>query len=312
MKRLFSKLTIALAALAAAWSCNGGSNDSVDGNATEATADTLALCVAVMPTLDCLPIYVAAESGLFERESLSVSLVPFTAHMDCDTAIAGGTVHAMPTDLVRAEQLVLQGTPLRYVAATDLQWQLLTAKTARIKKLQQMDDKMVAMTRYSATAMLADHLVDSARLQTERVFRIQVNDVLVRLNMMETGVIDAMLLPEPQATVARALGCNMLYDSGADSMAMGVVAFSENALKDTLRRQQMAAFIRACDAACDSINTLGLTHYLSLIASRCHVTEAMADSMAKQHPPRYAHALPPRQRDIERAREWLSKAKSAN
>ena len=268
-------------------------------------ADSSALRVAVMPTLDCLPIYVAHATGIFDRESLSVTLVPFTAHMDCDTAIAGGSVHATPTDLVRGERLQQQGTKLRYAAATALGWQLLTAKTARIRRLPQLDDKMVAMTRFSATAMIADHLVDSAKLQSERVFRIQVNDVLVRLNMMQTGTMDAMLLPEPQATAARLAGCNVLYDSAADSLMAGAIAFSEKALSNTLRQSQMEAFIRAYDDACDSISTLGIAHYRDIITSQCHVADKAVDSLVIKHPEKFPHASPPKQRDLERAKAWL-------
>lgn len=308
MTVLLKKVMVTVVTVLAFLGCSSGDDEGVVADAAAVSADTLSLRVAVMPTMDCLPVYVAFESGLFERDSLSVALIPFTAHMDCDTAIAGGSVHAMPTDLVRGERLVSQGTPLRYVAVTSLQWQLLTAKTARIKKLAQMDDKMMAMTRYSATAMMADHLVDSARLEHERVFRIQVNDVLVRLNMMENSIMDAVLLPEPLATAARNMDCGVLYDSGADSLAMGVFAFSEKALRDSLRRQQLEVFVRACDEACDSINILGLKHYSHIITARCHVSEAVVDSMIAQHPPAYTHARQPRNRDLERARKWLSKS----
>lgn len=300
-----------LAAVLALIGCGGDGVNTGVGGAKGTTADSIALRIAVMPTLDCLPIYVAYDAGIFERESLSVSLVPFTAHMDCDTAIVGGSVHAMPTDLVRAERLIKEGAPLRYATATNLGWQLLTAKTARIRKLEQLDDKMLAMTRYSVTAMLADQLVDSAKLKTERVFRIQVNDVLVRLNMMETGTMDAMLLPEPQATVARKLGCNTLYDTSADSLALGAIAFKA----DTLRSQQMKTFIKVYDEACDSINILGLEHYRDIVVTRCHVQQDIVDSLTNMNPPRFSHASQPRQSDIDRAKTWLgilSPAKSAN
>lgn len=288
--------------------CVGEASDVAPGHPSPAV-DSLALRVAVTPTLDCLPVYVAVESGLFARESLSVVLVPFTAHMDCDTAFSGGSVHAMHTDLVRAERLAHQGTPLRYATTTALSWQLLTAKTARIRKLSQLDDKMLAMTRYSATAMLADHLSDSAKLDRERVFRIQVNDVLVRLNMMETGTMDAMLLPEPQATAARSLGCNMLYDSGSDSLSLGVIAFRKDGPADTVRlRRQMETFVRVYDEACDSINTLGAGHYRQLIESCCHAGGAIVDSLLSQRPPRFSHSRQPRQQEIDRARTWLGYA----
>ena len=277
-----------------------------------ATADSSALKIALMPTLDCLPLFVADDRGIFERESLDVVLCPFTAQMDCDTAIVGGTVQAMVTDLVRAERLQRQGTPLHYATATNLQWQLLTNKTARIRQLKQLDDKMVAMTRYSATALIADMLVDRAQLLTERVFRIQVNDVMVRLSMLQTGVMDALLLPEPQATVGRGLKANVVYDSESDSLQLGVIVFSQRALQqDTLRRWQMEAFVRAYNAACDSINEKGIAHYRDLIARCCHVEASIADSLEQQHPMAFPHSTPPRQSDIDRAKTWLGFMKPA-
>ena len=300
------KLTLLTAAVLAFVGCGGGGDADNSSNSSAAASDgqnsPRELRIAVMPTLDCLPIYIAYETGIFSRESLSVALVPFTAHMDCDTAFAGGSVQVMPTDVVRAERLIHEGTPLHYVTTTALGWQLLTAKTARIRKMEQLDDKMLAMTRYSATAMLADQFVESAKLKPERVFRIQVNDVLVRLNMMETGTMDAMLLPEPQATVARKLGCNTLYDSTTDSLALGVIAFSQ---KDTLRRQQMETFVKIYDEACDSISIRGLDHYRDIITERCHVQQDIIDSLMLQHAPQFRHASQPKQSAINRAKTWL-------
>ena len=69
----------------------------------------------------------------------------------------------------------------------------------------------------------------------------------------------------------------------------------------------MDAFIRAYDIACDSINTFGLSHYGDLIATHCHVSADIVDSLTDQHPVRFRHVSPPRQRDIDRAKKWLEK-----
>ena len=116
--------------------------------------DSAMIKIAVMPTLDCLPIYVASERGIFARNGASVSLYSYAAQMDCDTALTGGWVDAMATDLVRAERLKKQGMLLSYLTSTDLHWQLVASKMARVKRLNQMENKMVAMSRYSATDML--------------------------------------------------------------------------------------------------------------------------------------------------------------
>ena len=56
----------------------------------ERLRDSLALKIAVMPTLDCLPFYVASDCGIFDTLGLQVSLKCKTAQMDCDEAMRKG------------------------------------------------------------------------------------------------------------------------------------------------------------------------------------------------------------------------------
>jgi len=284
--------------------CGACSDEQKETSAIdEWLADSASIKVAVMPTIDCLPLYVADELGIFDRESISVSLYPYQAQMDCDTALTNGWVDGMMTDLVRAERLQQQGTPLHYATTTALSWRLITSRQARIKMLPQLDDKMLAMTRYSATALLADKLVDSVGLKPERVFRIQVNDVAVRLDMLRTGVMDALLLPEPQATAAMQMESLSLYDTRQKDLWLGVMVFSQKAVADSLRRHQMDALLRAYSAACDTLNTTGLARFRELIASRCGVTPAVVDSMPQDIV--FPSVAEPRQADVDVARTWL-------
>lgn len=265
--------------------------------------DSAALKVAVMPTLDCLPLFVAKAENLFGKNGADVRLKMFTAQMDCDTAVIGGSVEGVVTDLVRAERMVKLGTPLTYTTATGAYWQLYTSRLSRIRKLPQMDDKMVAMTRYSVTDLLADAVTDSARLDRERVFKIQVNDVGVRLKMLLGGEIDAVLLTEPQASLARQAGNFRLTDSRQQDVRMGVIAFRERAMKDKTRQQQLKAFVTSYDQACDSLARYGVGHYRHLLAKYCNMKEGQVDSVLLKA--RFDRSSAPREKDIERARKWL-------
>lgn len=270
--------------------------------------DSAAFKVAVMPTLDCMPFYVARQLGLFDSLDVKVKLKAFTAQMDCDTALAGGSVEAAVTDLVRAERLMGQGTPLRYVTATDAYWQLVTHRTARIRQLKGLDDRMVAMTRYSATDLLADAAVDSARLKPERVFRIQVNDVNIRFLMLQNNIMDAMLLTEPLATAARLAHHAVVLDTRKMDLALGVVACREKALQNPARQQQLERVMKAYDQACDLLNKNGIAAYGELLATSCGVKREVADSLPKNL--RFTPVAEPRKRDIERARAWLKQKDS--
>lgn len=301
--RLF--LAIAAGLLCFAACTDSGDNKQTDNEIDTWELDSASLRIAVMPTIDCLPLYVAEEEGLFDRESVSVSLYPYQAQIDCDTAIKNGWVDVMMTDLVRAERLKSLGTPLRYLTATELQWQLLAGKNARLKKLGQLENKMIAVTRYSATAMLADALVDSASVVDEHVFRIQVNNLGIRLQMLETETMDAMFLPQPQATAARQIGAEVLYDTRWNDVCMGVMVASEASQCDTLRQRLTKGMLKAYAEACDSINKHGVRFYSKMIARRCGLKNAVTDSLPSDI--HFNGVRQPREQDITRANSWLNK-----
>lgn len=270
-----------------------------------AREDSAALKIAVTPTLDCLPLYVAQHYDLFAGLGADVRLKRFAARMDCDEAMQARKVEGLVTDLVRGQRLVGLGVPLDYLTATGAYWQLLTNRNARIKELKQLNDKMLAMTRYSATDLLGDYAVDSVGLAPEMVFRIQINDMVLRLRMIENNEMDATLLTEPQATAARMQKNPVLMDSRKLGMRLGAMAVRQDLKGDTARQKQVEVLMKAYDMACDSIKKYGLKGYRKLIAEKCGVGENVADALPKDI--RFDHAAAPRKEDIDRAEAWLAR-----
>lgn len=266
--------------------------------------DSAALKVAVMPTLDCLPVFVAKERQLFDT-AVDIRLKQFTAQMDCDTALMRNRVEGSVSDLVRAERMMKSGVPIKYWASTNAYWLLISNRQQRINDLKHLDDKMVAMTRYSVTDLLSDMVVDSAKLKPERVFRIQINDVNVRLKMLENNEMDALLVTEPYATQAILAKNKVLFDTRKSDMQMGVFVFRTEGMDDKNRRHQMKVFQEGYNEACDSINKYGVRNYRDVIRKYCVVTEQTLKNLPDTL--KFQHAAPPRQIDIERAQKWLSK-----
>lgn len=264
--------------------------------------DSAALKIGVTPTLDCLPIYVAKECGLFDSTKADVRLKAFTSNIDCDDALRKGRIEGCATDIVRGQYMKHKGTDIDYVAATNAYWQLISNRTARIRRLSQLNDKMVAMTRYSATALLTDYATDSAKLRSEEVFKIQINDVDLRLRMLLGNEMDAMLLTEPQATTARLYKNPVLMDSRDKDMRFGVIAFNGKAMDDEQRRKQLNVFVKGYDSACDSINKNGLKHYADVLKKYYKLDDRTINALPKM---KFNHAEAPRQKDIDTADKWL-------
>lgn len=265
-----------------------------------ARKDSAALKIATTPTMDCLPLFIAMEDSLFQKEGVDVRLRMRMSQLDGDTLIEGGHVEGFVTDLIRAERLRKRGTPLRYVAATNIYWQFISNRLSRVKELKQMSDKMVAMTRYSATDYLTNLAIDSAKPKFD-VYRVQINDVNIRLKMLLNNEMDAALLAEPQATHARLFKHLVLMDSQDKDIRLGVIAFREKALAQKKRQAQLDTFIKVYNNVCDSINKFGVLHYQSIIKKYMHIDDRVVKALPKFH---FQHATAPRVKDVTRARRY--------
>lgn len=258
--------------------------------------------IAVMPTMDCLPAYLLKDSLLYDTAKVDIRLCRFNAQMDCDTAMIGGSVQAAFSDLVRTERLKHRNKVLmHYLTDTNLNWQLIADKDSKLKQLSDLSDKIVAMTRFSGTDLLTDMAVKKAKPKYQ-VFRVQVNDVLVRLAMLQNHEIDAYWFAEPQITKALAADNNSLFNSEDAGVRLGVVA-----IMDKVRRQdEEAAFAEAYDKAVEQINKNGVKYYSALIQKYMKVDESVVRALPDI---KYTKIGPPRKADLLMARNFLSSGK---
>ena len=258
--------------------------------------------IAVMPTMDCLPAYLLKDSFLYDTAKVDIRLCRFNAQMDCDTAMIGGSVQAAFSDLVRTERLKHRNKVLmHYLTDTNLNWQLIADKDSKLKQLSDLSDKIVAMTRFSGTDLLTDMVVKKAKPKYQ-VFRVQINDVLVRLAMLQNHEIDAYWFSEPQITKALSADNNSLFNSEDAGVHLGVVA-----IMDKVRRQdEEAAFAEAYDKAVDQINKNGVKYYSALIQKYMKVDEAVVRALPDI---KYTKIGPPRKANLLMARNYLSGGK---
>lgn len=261
-------------------------------------ADSAALKIATVPTMDCLPLFIAVDDSSFKQAGVDVRLRQCNAQMDCDPLITGGHVEGIVSDLIRTERMQRMGTPLKYVTATNANWQLISNRTARVKSVAQLSEKMIAITRYSATSYLADLTIKAAKPKGD-VFRIQINDVKIRLRMLLNNEMDAMLLPEPQATTARLWKNTVLMDAASKDIHLGVIAFSEEKLKNNKRREQLQRFVKVYNQTCDSINKNGVKHYAAVISKYMGADDKTIQALPNM---KYTHTSAPRQKDLVRAK----------
>lgn len=229
----------------------------------ERRADSAALKIGVMPTEDCLPIVVAKNLRLFDTLGVDVRLRKYHALSECRHALTGKKVEGAAIDSTLMAVLRDKGMHLYNGRNTNLSWKFLTAKKARITRVDQLDDKMIGADSHGESHRLAEEVIAPLLQKKMHVFIIQVEDLRVRMDMLINGNVDAALLPEPFAS--RAIRHGAQWMESVKSTPKGVVAFRTEAMKTRARRHQQEMFVKALDIAEDSIREYGKAQYMKLL-----------------------------------------------
>jgi len=213
--------------------------------------DSLALHVAVMPVMDCLPFYYAEKMRIFEAEGLSVRLQKFNAQMDCDTALQQKHAEVVYTDLAR---LLLMKEDTRAIMGLPGKLSLITAKTKRIRQLKHLNERMVAVDRLSMTDYWSDELMKQAGLDQTAIYRPQINDLKLRTSMLQEQLVDAALLPEPYAQQAEHKGNKRIFTTNDSTPTLACLASLQQTVDDTLRSQQIEKLFTIYNKTVDILN----------------------------------------------------------
>ena len=259
--------------------------------------DTTCLHVAVMPTMSCLPAYYAERSGLADSLGLEMVLLRYQAQMDIDTAILRGHVDIAFTDLIRTHRLSKQ-VPLTPFASCDESLSLISLKTKRVKRVNQMKEQMIAISRLSATDYWCDRVLDSTRTNHDDIYRPQINDVRLRAEMVHQGLIDAAMMGEPFATWMTMSGHKRLFQSKGKRPRLYAWAACSSATK-----QQQKTFRVVLDSAIVRLGRESEAALLrDILKQDYQLPPALVDTL--ELPP----LTPPttiRQSDTDEAEKWL-------
>ncbi len=267
--------------------------------------DSLALHVAVLPTMDCLPAYYAGRMGMFDSLGVDVRLMTFASQMDIDTALVRGHVQMGHENLARMEMMERKGVDtLTAVAELHEQLFLLTARARRIKTLVQLKGRMVAVDRFDNADYWSDILMEMAGLEQTDIYRPQVNDLQVRRQMLTSQLVDAALLPEPYATEARVMGHQQVMKTPDSIAGFNCFATTRQTEGDSALSRKVRLFLDAYRLAAKELRHPNADTLRAILSAQYGMTDEMIDTFCL---PKIKQPTEPTEENRQRAAEWVTK-----
>jgi len=212
-----------------------------------------------LPVLQALPLYVAQDKGLFQKNGVSVQLVPFNTASEKDIALSTGAIEGYFGDLVTPIVLKGNGRDVTIVAANyDTRYDrrmfaILARPGASYKKASDLASVPVAVSSNSVVDFLTETLLKQSGIPSDKIASFEAKNIGMRMQMLLSGQVEAAALPEPLVTAALASGAKLLADDSGLATSQTVLVFSGSFAR--LNPEAVRSFLKAADEAAALINS---------------------------------------------------------
>ncbi|MGD0656910.1 MAG: ABC transporter substrate-binding protein [Syntrophorhabdales bacterium] len=260
----------------------------------------------VLPVIQALPLFVAAEMGFFKNEGLDVELATFNSALEKDVAFTSGQIAGYFGDLQTCIVLIGNGAPLRIVAEVynstkgRRTFALLVSPKFASKGLKEASSAGVAVSSNTILDYLTTKFLASRGIALDRAHMVEMKNIPIRMQMLLGGQVPAAVLPEPLATLAESKGARVLADDAGTGLSSTVLAFNEAFLSGSPDRAK--AFLRAVDRASAYV-TAKPDDARPIMIRECRIPDELRKSFPVPEFPRLTLPSPSHVDDVY---QWLS------
>jgi NitT/TauT family transport system substrate-binding protein len=225
----------------------------------QATPPPVTLKIVALPILDTLPILVAQNQGLFEKNGVKVEFIPAASAPERDQLIASGQADGMINELLSAMFFNKEGVRVQVVryarsaSSGSALFTLLAYPGAGIATPADLKGKAIGISEGTIIAYLTERMLSAEGVNPSEVKFISTPKIDGRLALLQSGELDAAVLPEPLASVAAKGGSVVvLSDTRHPEFSFSTLSFRKEVLE--ANPEAVRGFLRGIEVATDLIN----------------------------------------------------------
>jgi NitT/TauT family transport system substrate-binding protein len=218
------------------------------------------LKIAVLPILEALPMYVAEQEGLFEKHGVEVEFVAVASAPERDQVISAGQADGMINELT-STMFYNKDQPqvkiVRYArTATPEQalFRILASGESGINSIDGLKGARIGISQGTIIEYLTDRLLQAQGFTAEEINTVAVPKIPDRMALLESGELDAGMLPEPLSSLAVLQGSKIvLDDTSLPEISFSTLTFRNEVLDQN--PQAVRGFLAAIEESTSLINT---------------------------------------------------------
>jgi NitT/TauT family transport system substrate-binding protein len=222
-------------------------------------AEPAALRIGVLPILDTLPMYVAAEEGMFAERGVEVSFVPAASAAERDQLLQAGEIDGIVTDLVALalyNREDVRVVAVRYAMTPTpefAQFRVMASGLSGIVSPEALAGVEIGISEGTVIEYVTDRMLEAEGLSPGEIASLAVPRIPERMALLGSGELRAATLPEPLASLAMMDGAVVVVDDREHiETSCSVYAFRKEIVDQ--RPEDVSGFLAAVSEASEAIN----------------------------------------------------------
>jgi len=259
------------------------------------------LTLAMIPTTDCLPFFIAQRNGIYDSLGLQLRLILYPSQMDAEMSVQKKQTDGCASDIFRTILLQNQKKEIKLLFATRREWDLVANRALRATKIPHISSRMIGMTRHSVIDYMCDFFKTQMNTAKGPMLCPQINSVFIRENMLDANQIDAAVMPRPQSLVAIWKGHTNLFSSGTKYDGFAGISIASDLLKDSSKVKKIKLLRKGYDLTVKKL-LHAKSPLISNVLAKGFKMEIIADSIKPEH---FAPSHDFKQDKVNDALQWL-------
>lgn len=258
------------------------------------------LSIGVMSSMDYLPLVVAQKKGYFTENGIDVTLQKFFSANDRDAALQSGNLDGTILDYTGGAIQRAGGEKIKFASQCDGTFELLVGKTSGISSLNDLTGKNIAVSRNTVIDFCTDAALQQAEINQANVTKSEINKIPLRLEMLSNARIDATMLPDPFATIAKAEGNTSVISMAEMGYKVTGIAFLESSIAK--KSEAIKKFYIAYNKAINDLLTNPIEDFHTILVEDIGFPEEVVKNVQL---PAYTNASLPSEQDLLVTDKWL-------
>ncbi|HSW58030.1 MAG TPA: MetQ/NlpA family ABC transporter substrate-binding protein [Dehalococcoidales bacterium] len=264
------------------------------------TSEPLKMGALSMMTM--LPLFVAQQEGLFEKQGVKVEIVPFASVVERDTALRAGKLDCIVDDvfggiLLNQEQPIIQVTAVSSVQSP--MFFVIASGQSNIRKASDLKNVEIGISLKTIIEYSVETMLVANGLKKDEIKYASVPSMPLRLEMMSQNKINAAAFSRPLADAAVLAGNVVICNDAQKSLLTSSIMFTAETVKN--RPNDIKKFLKAWDQATKNISN-DPPKYQSLLIETAKISEAVAKTISV---PKFDSLRALKQEDLQPKTDWL-------